>query len=51
MRSFEEYKDIINSRLTELIGDAGEEAAELTEAMKYRSSRWEPQYSQLGSLL
>lgn len=35
MRSFEEYKEIINSRLTDLIGDAGEEAAELADAMKY----------------
>lgn len=35
MRSFDEYKEIINDHLTDLIADAGEEAAELADAMKY----------------
>ena len=35
MHSFDEYRDIINSHLTDLIPDTGEEAAELAEAMKY----------------
>ncbi len=35
MHSFDEYKEIINNHLTDLIGDAGEEAAELADAMKY----------------
>ena len=35
MRSFDEYRDIINNHLTDLIGDPGEEASELADAMKY----------------
>jgi len=35
MRSFDEYKDIINTHLTELIADAGPEASVLGEAMRY----------------
>lgn len=35
MRSFEEYRDIINDHLTDLIPDAGVEAAELADAMRY----------------
>jgi len=35
MRSFDEYRDIINSRLTSLISDPGPEAAVLADAMKY----------------
>lgn len=35
MRSFDEYKDIINGHLTDLIADAGPEAAVLGEAMRY----------------
>lgn len=35
MLSFDEYKDLVNSHLTDLIGDPGEEAAVLAEAMKY----------------
>lgn len=35
MHSFEEYKDIINSNLTELIPDLPEHSAVLAEAMKY----------------
>ena len=34
MRSFDEYKEIINDHLSDLIADAGEEAAELADAMK-----------------
>lgn len=35
MHSFDEYKEIVNKHLTDLIGDAGEEAAELADAMRY----------------
>lgn len=35
MRSFNEYKEIINDHLTDLIPDTGEEAAELADAMRY----------------
>ncbi len=35
MRSFDEYRKIINDHLTDLIADPGEEAAELADAMKY----------------
>lgn len=35
MRSFDEYKDIVNSHLTDLIADAGPEAAVLSDAMRY----------------
>jgi len=35
MHSFEEYREIINTHLTDLIADAGEEAAELADAMRY----------------
>lgn len=35
MRSFEEYREIINTHLTDLIADPGDEAAELADAMKY----------------
>ena len=35
MRSFDEYRDLINSHLTDLIADAGPEAALLGEAMRY----------------
>lgn len=35
MRSFDEYRDIINTHLTDLITDAGGEASELADAMKY----------------
>ena len=35
MRSFDEYKGIINSHLTDLIADAGPEAAVLCDAMRY----------------
>lgn len=35
MHSFDEYKGIINSRLTDLIPDTGGEAAELADAMRY----------------
>ena len=35
MHSFDEYRKIINTHLTDLIADAGEEAAELTDAMRY----------------
>lgn len=35
MRSFDEYKDIINTHLTDLIADAGPEASVLGEAMRY----------------
>ena len=35
MHSFDEYKEIINSHLTDLIPDTGEEAAELADAMRY----------------
>ena len=35
MRSFDEYKDIINTHLTDLIADAGPEASVLDEAMRY----------------
>lgn len=35
MRSFEEYKKIINTHLTDLIPDAGGEASELADAMRY----------------
>ena len=35
MRSFNEYKEIINSHLTGLIADPGEEAALLADAMRY----------------
>ena len=34
MHSFDEYKEIINSHLTDLIPDTGEEAAELADAMR-----------------
>ena len=35
MRSFDEYRKIINDHLTDLIGDPGEEASELADAMRY----------------
>ena len=35
MHSFDEYKGIINSRLTDLIPDTGREADELADAMRY----------------
>ncbi len=35
MRGFDEYKNIINAHLTDLITDPGPEAAVLTEAMRY----------------
>ena len=35
MHSFDEYKKTVNDHLTDLIGDAGEEAAELADAMRY----------------
>ena len=35
MHSFDEYREIINTHLTDLIADAGEEAAELADAMRY----------------
>ena len=35
MRSFDEYREIINDHLTDLIEDAGDEAAELADAMRY----------------
>ena len=35
MRSFDEYKEIVNTHLTDLIADTGEEAAELGDAMRY----------------
>ena len=35
MRSFEEYKDIINAHLTDLIADASPEASVLADAMRY----------------
>lgn len=35
MRSFDEYREIINTHLTDLITDAGGEASELADAMKY----------------
>ena len=35
MLKFDEYKDIVNKHLTDYIGDPGEEAAVLAEAMKY----------------
>ena len=35
MHSFDEYKEIINSHLTDLIPDTGDEAAELADAMRY----------------
>lgn len=35
MQSFDEYRDLINSHLTDLIADAGPEAALLGEAMRY----------------
>lgn len=35
MLSFNEYKDLINSHLTDLIADPGEEAAVLADAMRY----------------
>ena len=35
MRSFDEYREIINDHLTDLIGDPGEEASELADAMRY----------------
>ena len=35
MHSFDEYRKIINAHLTDLIADPGEEAAELTDAMRY----------------
>ena len=35
MRSFDEYRDIVNDHLTDLIADPGEEASELADAMKY----------------
>lgn len=35
MRSFDEYKQLVNDHLTDLIADAGDEASLLAEAMKY----------------
>ena len=35
MRSFEEYRDIVNTHLTELLPDTGSEAGVLREAMAY----------------
>ena len=35
MHSFNEYREIINTHLTDLIADPGEQASELAEAMKY----------------
>ena len=35
MRSFDEYKDIVNSNLTELIPDLPEHSGKLAEAMRY----------------
>ncbi|MBR3200554.1 MAG: polyprenyl synthetase family protein [Mogibacterium sp.] len=35
MHSFEEYREIINAHLTDLIVDAGAEASELADAMRY----------------
>lgn len=35
MHSFDEYREIINTHLTDLIADTGEEASELSDAMKY----------------
>ncbi len=35
MRSFDEYKSIINTHLTDLIPDTGSEASELADAMRY----------------
>ena len=35
MHSFNEYREIINTHLTDLIADPGEEASVLAEAMKY----------------
>ncbi len=35
MHSFDEYRKIINTHLTDLIPDAGDEAAELADAMRY----------------
>ena len=35
MRSYDEYKKIVNTHLTDLIADPGEEAADLADAMKY----------------
>lgn len=35
MHSFDEYKNIINEHLTDLIPDTGDEAAELADAMRY----------------
>ena len=35
MRSFNEYREIVNSHLTDLIADAGDEASELADAMRY----------------
>ena len=35
MRSFNDYKTLINEHLTDLIADAGAEAALLAEAMRY----------------
>ena len=35
MHSFNEYREIINAHLTDLIADPGEEASALAEAMKY----------------
>ena len=35
MHSFNEYREIINTHLTDLIADPGEEASELADAMRY----------------
>ena len=35
MRSYDEYKELINTHLTDLIADPGEEAAVLADAMRY----------------
>lgn len=35
MRSFDEYREMINRHLTDLIPDTGEEAGELADAMRY----------------
>ncbi|MBQ6440747.1 MAG: polyprenyl synthetase family protein [Mogibacterium sp.] len=35
MHSFDEYREIINSHLTDFIADPGDEATELADAMKY----------------
>ena len=35
MHSFDEYRKFVNNHLTDLIGDPGEEASELADAMRY----------------